>query len=304
MEAFLTTILPIFSIVATGMLAARFNILDRNAAPILNRFVFFLAVPALLFKVVYEAPFEQFVLTKALGFIAIELIIFAVGAILGRFAFSLSWQASVLVGFTASFVNHVLLILPIVILLFGEDATPIVIILITFDAVVVMPLTTVIMDVLEGEKTSGIVGHTIKSTATNPHILSIALAFFLVAMGISFSTGLERFIDLLAAAAAPVALVSLGVVLSRPIPGAGWAIPMTVTALKLAFFPALVFGFVLFMGYTTEEARPALMVAAGPSGAMALVLATRYNLLVDDVARSILLTTAGALLTVTLTAAL
>ena len=302
MDAFFNTILPVFAVVAAGAVAARFHILDREAAAMLNRFVFFIAVPALLFKVVVEAPFDQFEPGLALAFIGIELIVYASGVALGRLVFGLEWRAAVLVGFASAFVNHVLLVLPIAILLFGNDATPVIVAIITFDALVLMPATTLIIDSLSKETSRSAAAHALKSTATNPHIIAMALGFLLVALNLPYGGGLERFIGLLSGAAAPAALVSLGVILSRPVAGTGWALPGTVAALKLALHPLLAIAVIVLLGASMEEARGPLMVAAGPTGAMALVLATRYGLIVDDIARTILLTTIGALATVTLTA--
>ncbi len=48
-----------------------------------------------------------------------------------------------------------------------------------------------------------------------------------------------------------------------------------------------------------EWSNPAMLVAAGPTGAMPFVLALQYKVPVATIARTILITTLGSLITVT-----
>ena len=51
MSAVLNAALPVFALILTGFLCGRFKMFDRRATDSLNRFAFYLALPALLFAV-------------------------------------------------------------------------------------------------------------------------------------------------------------------------------------------------------------------------------------------------------------
>ena len=113
MQPFFDTILPVFAVVGVGYLCARLGFLERETAAMLNRFVFYVAVPPLLFRLVVTAPFEQFDAALIATFVAIELVVYGLGVLLARLVLGFDLRSSVLVGFTACFVNHVFLVLPI-----------------------------------------------------------------------------------------------------------------------------------------------------------------------------------------------
>ncbi|MFA9420117.1 MAG: AEC family transporter, partial [Gammaproteobacteria bacterium] len=59
-------ILPIFSILALGYFLYRLKMFDVSAAQSINKFVFYVATPALIFSIVSNAPVSEFD-TNALG---------------------------------------------------------------------------------------------------------------------------------------------------------------------------------------------------------------------------------------------
>jgi len=71
--------------------------------------------------------------------------------------------------------------------------------------------------------------------------------------------------------------------------------------LKLLFMPfaAWIFLYLVFR-VTPEWANPAMLVAAGPAGAMPYVLALQYQVPVASIARIIMVSTVISLITVTL----
>src|SRR5262245_30475463 len=59
MNALINIVLPVFGIILTGYLAGRFEVLGRDSAAALNRFVFFFALPPALFVAVARAPIDK-----------------------------------------------------------------------------------------------------------------------------------------------------------------------------------------------------------------------------------------------------
>jgi predicted permease len=85
MHAVLNAALPIFALILTGFLCARFGNFGRSATDSLNRFAIYLALPALMFVAMSEITPEQvrqvgFALTFACGI----AVTFALGFVLSR----------------------------------------------------------------------------------------------------------------------------------------------------------------------------------------------------------------------------
>src|SRR5260370_20960279 len=59
MNALINVVLPIFGIILTGYLAGRLEVLGRDSAAALNRFVFYFAVPPALFIATARAPIDK-----------------------------------------------------------------------------------------------------------------------------------------------------------------------------------------------------------------------------------------------------
>jgi malonate transporter len=59
MNALLNVSLPVFGVIFCGFLSARLRILGRQSTEALNSFVYYFALPALLFIFVARAPVER-----------------------------------------------------------------------------------------------------------------------------------------------------------------------------------------------------------------------------------------------------
>src|SRR5260221_11889206 len=59
MNALINVVLPVFGIILTGYLAGRLEVLGRDSAAALNRFVFYFAVPPALFIATARAPIDK-----------------------------------------------------------------------------------------------------------------------------------------------------------------------------------------------------------------------------------------------------
>ncbi|MCG8511316.1 MAG: AEC family transporter [Rhodospirillales bacterium] len=297
----LDAVLPIFAVAALGYAAERIRLFDINMAAAINRMVFYLAIPALCFKLLSSAEFERVNWPLLSGYFASELLVYGIGFLVSRFLFHCGWRESILLGLSAAFSNHVLFVLPIAVTLFGQTVTPPIIAIITLDSVVMFGGTLLILDILTLEKPSP-TGVVVKLTR-NPTIMALAAGLVFGLLHIDIPKGVGTFLDFASAAAAPCSLFALGIALSHHRRSRRTALPATIAALKvvghpLAAMAIIIFGFQL----TPDAARPALMTAAGPCGAMAFVMALKYGVKIDAIAKSILFAMIASVLTVTLMA--
>jgi hypothetical protein len=159
------------------------------------------------------------------------------------------------------------------------------------------------MDVLSTAHPSPV--RTASAIARNPQILATIAGLAAALSGLGLPEGLLVFTRFAGATAAPCALFALGVVLSRQDAGGERALPLMAAALKLIVYPLLCWAVLTGLLQVNQDwAKPALMVAAAPGAAMAFVLALNYGVPAQAIARIVLLTMLGALVTVTLAAGL
>jgi malonate transporter and related proteins len=306
LQTFLNPILPVFAILGFGMLMAKRGIFDAVAAGILNRFVFFIGAPALLFSLLNKASIAEFEWRVLLLYFVSEIAIYAGGAALARFVYKRAWRESLLLGMTACFVNHVFFVLPMARVLYGDAASAPIAAIITVDSVLIFALTVVGLEL----SVPGV--HSARKVLfmllKHPLLQAIAAGVGVNLWGIPLHAGVNTFANFVGAAASPVALFALGIILvSSAAQGLDKA-ALAVTGLKVVAHPLL--AWVLFSslsfssGATANPAwiSSALLVAAGPCGAMPFVLALQYRIPVATIARAIAYSTLISLVTLALMA--
>ena len=81
-------ILPLFAILLSGYLAARFKLLPDTASHVLSRFVFVIALPALIFSSLSRISVAEFFNWQYIGALGGGmLIMFCLGMLVARIAF-------------------------------------------------------------------------------------------------------------------------------------------------------------------------------------------------------------------------
>lgn len=298
-------VLPIFAIAAIGFWFGRQGLFDVAMASAINRFVFYVAIPALGLRLLIRAPMDEFNLTLQAGFLATEIIVYASVFVVSRYLFKTDAKEAILLGLACALTNHILFVLPIATTLFGEAATAPIVAIITTDIILLFSGTLIVMELMSSR------GNSIKQVfgkiSKNPPILSIIIGLVISLGNLEIPQSLDVFLGFTGGAAAPCALFAMGIILSQSQPKEiGRArLSVTIAAIKLLIHPALAW-FMLTILFDTSSSvtAPVMMIAAAPCGAMAFVLALNYQVRVDAIARAILYSSIGSLLTITLAASL
>ncbi len=288
-------ILPIFAVLALGYGLHRSGLFDVPAAQAINRFVFFVATPALVFSIISGAPIAHFDL-RALGlYFAVQLIVYG-----GTFLFmhrNLGREKgeALLLGMTAVFVNHVFFVLPIAERVYGATATQPIAGIILVDVGLVFCGTVLAVDLMQTKNPSPL--KVAGLLARNPFVIASALGILAWAARPVMPQGLFTFATFAGAAAAPASLFALGIMLAnnpmRPIGAATWS----VVAAKIVLHPALVFALAGLVTLSPGWDDITLLVAAGPCGAMPFVIALQYGIRTETIAKAVLVSTLFSLLT-------
>ena len=305
LEPVLAAVFPVFALVACGVLAGRFRLINPGSSEALNRFVYAFALPALLFVAVYRGSLDEILS----GYFMLGVILATLGAALAGFGVSYFLRRapgadSVMRGLNASFANTGYLGIPLVSVAYGERAALPAALATVATNIVSFAVAIVCLELLANPRRGG-VGKALAGVARSPLIWPIALAIGLVGLEVKIPLPVERFAGLLAAAAGPCALFAIGLFVSQLSIREGAAASWPSVAIKLVLHPLLAAALVFYL-LPVEPfwAKIAVVCASLPLGATAFVLAQRYRLLEAETSTGAVISTAVSVLSVSLTMAL
>lgn len=286
--------------------------LPLPAIPGLNAFVLFFALPCMLYRFGANTPIAQLLdPSVALTYLlcAFVVVAFLVAVTLhGR----IGWNDAAFGALVGAFPNTGFMGVPLLVALLGPQAAGPAIVTILVDMVITTSLCIALsrLDGHDGASAGRAAQNALKGVATNPMPWAILLGALVSALQLEFPKPLVQTVGLLADAASPVALFTIGAVLARSqiMARAGEAHPVhwmevvPVAAVKLFLHPLLV----LLIGVAAIQigiplSRFALTVlvllAALPSASNVSLLAERFGADNGRIARIILVSTAAAFFT-------
>jgi len=303
---------PFFALVLCGFVAARRGMLPLAAIPGLNGFVLFFALPCMLYRFGASTPIAQLLDPNvALTYLlcALIMVAFVVAVTLhGR----IGWNDAAFGALVGAFPNTGFMGVPLLVALLGAKAAGPAIVTILVDMVVTSSLCIALSRLggTGGVSAGQAAKNALKGVAANPMPWSIMLGGLVSALQIEFPKPVVTTVGMLADAASPVALFTIGAVLARSQILAledkshevHWQEYVPVALIKLFLHPLLV----LLVGAAAvslgvEIDKFALMVlvllAALPSASNVSLLAERFGADNGRIARIILVSTAAAFFT-------
>lgn len=300
-ETFLNPIFPVFAIMLVGIIFAKRGLFDVSAAQAINKFVFYVAVPGLLFSLLSSAPFGQVDYQVLVLYFFTEIFVFTLGFAVAKLFFNCSMGESILLGMASSFVNHVFFILPIATILYGEQSV------IPITAIIVIDTTVIFGGTIIGLEFASHRGESrlkvARSFIRNPVLMAIGVGLAVNVLGLDVHAGIGTFTAFAGRAAAPAALFSLGIILAGTRIFHADLPALAVTVLKIFLHPLLAWLLFSRLGHIDQIWRdPAILVAAGPCGAMPFVLAMQYKIKAESIGLAIIYSTVASLITLSIIA--
>lgn len=139
-----------------------------------------------------------------------------------------------------------------------------------------------------------------RQIAFHPLIVASWLGALAAAFHLDPPVAMDRTLQFLQNAAAPVALFALGVTVAlRPFDRVPWEVPAAV-AVKLLIYPLLAFAMLMALGpFDTEWVATALLMASLPPALNAFIIARQYDTWVEAASTAVLLGTMASVLTLT-----
>lgn len=293
-------VLPVFALIALGFLFRRKGILSAAAITELNRFVVYLALPALTIDIIINSSWEA--LWQPGFIIAFEIAVVAIFApiLLFHWLKKKNLASATIDATAASYANTGYIGIPLCLLAFGaESLAPAVIagiLTVSFN----FAFSIVLMEI--SSQDSANVGTAIKNVALslckNPLITSPLIAGAMLASGIHFPSGLTQGIKLLGSAACPCALVATGLFLAQKQALTSTAVAIELVLLKLIVQPVIAWIFAYHVFSMPDLwAKTAVILSALPTGTGPFMLAELYQKGAGIASRTILLSTIGSIIT-------
>lgn len=303
---------PFFALVLAGYLAARRRMLPLDAIAGLNGFVLFFALPCMLYRFGANTPIAQLLdIPAAITWLVCGLIMvsFTVAISLNS---HIGWNDAAFGALVAAFPNSGFMGVPLLVALLGASAAGPTILTMVIDMIVITSLC-IALSRLDGADEHGVaraLKNALKGVLANPLPWSILLGALVSVLGWTLPQPVNQVVGMLADAASPVALFTIGAVLARsqmlaiaghvPAPRLGDYLP--VAMLKLFLHPVLV----LLVGVSAIRfglpldrfaLKVIVLVAALPSASNVSLLTERFGADNGRVARIILVSTAAAFIT-------
>ena len=302
MYAVINLALPVFAIIAVGLLAGRLELMSGGEAQALNKFVFRFAMPAALFGLTAgTAPPGPEDLSLALSYgIAAFTVIFG-AYFLSQLLFPLTKEEAGAHGLSSTLGNAVFLGLPIALTIEGWGRPFVVLMLV--EGIFIIAIGAALMTPRDNAMTlSNRAMKFVTDPFRNPLVAGAAAGFLFSALGFSLAGPFELFFKILGRAAGPTALFSLGLFLAThqfPAIGAVAGRVASIAAIKMIALPMIALGIAYFMGLSDPDYLGALaLFVFVPSGVASFIIASQYGVYQTETAAAVSVTTLLSILTI------
>jgi hypothetical protein len=301
MGPILNVVFPIFAIMAAGYAAGRFRLLGSESSDALNRFVYFVALPALFFVSMARVSLAEVFNLPFLGaYGGGAAATFVIAVVVAKVAFPNRLGALGLAGLSAIFANTGYMGIPLLMLAYGEAGMLPAIISTILNGAVIMAFGIVLLelDVHQGEGSLTVVKNALRGVVRSPLVLSAVAGLLVSGLEIPLPQALGTFCDILGASAGPCALFAIGLFMVGKSPTAGAMEVSWLVFLKLLVQP-LITWLLAFHFFTMEPvwAAGAVIQSALPTGALVFVLAQQYGIYVQRSTAAIMASTVISLVT-------
>jgi predicted permease len=240
-------------------------------------------------------------------------------AVLLLFGVLLVWQGlsrrSAVLALAATFSNTVMIGIPLIGLAYGQAGLVTLFTLISVHSLVLLTIATLVLELVTAreERAAGLgqprhmaltVLGAVRSGIIHPVPLPIIIGLIFAQTGLVLPSVVDRPLQLLGNAFGPLALVLVGVTLTQVKVGANLKSSLGISCLKNLALPALVAVMCCSMGLSGLPLAVMIVTASLPIGANVFLFSQRYHVAEDLVTASVAVSTALAVLTLTLVMAL
>lgn len=300
-------ILPLFALVLIGYGIGRARWMSGDQIKGLSFFVFYLAIPALLFRTLGRGEVLDVLDPDILVvYFTGTFLVMALAWALGWLVFANRVEELPVMAMGAAYSNIVLLGIPLVYALFGEAGLLPMMMIVTVHSLILLPLTMGLIEAARGAgaETGGrvdlILRPVLKAVFKNPVILSILAGIGFNLSGLELPDPADTLARLLGGASAPCALVALGGTLSAYRLGGDLRESLSLVTLKLVVHPILVWLLATqIFAFPPVWVAVVTITAALPIGVNVFIIADQYKVYLARTTAAVLISTVASVATVT-----
>jgi malonate transporter len=293
---------PVFLLIGVGYLAGRLNWIRDSAVGDLSNLVFLLLIPALLFRTMSGVHVEQLDLTPVAAYFV---------AAIGLLLLSVAWRGfdrrSVVMALAGTFSNMVMIGITLVELAYGQAALVTLLTLVSVHALILLTLGSVLLELAVarearsgGERAPHVLAtawSAFRGALIHPIPLPILCGLLFAQTGWTLPAVVDKPLQLLGSAFGPLALVLVGVTLSRTPLRGHWRDALWIGLSKNLLLPLAVGVSAWSMGITGLPLTVMVVAAGLPMGANVFLFSQRYQTAQALTTASMGLSTVLALLT-------
>ncbi|APH72352.1 AEC family transporter [Aquibium oceanicum] len=296
-------VLPFFGLIFLGFVVARIVRQPLEALGWMNIFIIYVALPALFFQLLSKTPIERltewsYIFGAVFSTYAMFALMFVGSAIVSRGEIA----ESTIKGLAAAYGNIGYMGPGIALLAFGEAAAVPVALIFCFENIMHFAIAPMMMALSGGEKRSfgSLVVDVVKRIVLHPFIIATAVGVCAAAFAWTPPESLQRLLEMLARAAAPCALFTMGVTLAlRPLKRVPRAMA-PIAGIKLILHPVLCYLVLSAVGdFDPVWVYTAVLLAGLPTATNVFVIAQQYGVWMERASASVLITTVLSVFTVT-----
>lgn len=284
MATILGIAIPFFAVLLCGMLATRLKLLNDAGVIGLNAFVFWFALPALLFQKVAATPFER--LTDWSLYVGYEgscVIVYLLVLAAVRWIFRRSLPEAAICAFGASWGNVGYIGVPLLIAAYGEARALPSVLAVILDNAVLLTMTTFLIERSTAESRNGM-RLVLLSLVRNPLILAVLAGGLIAWLEVELPRPVAGFLALIGPAAGPGALFALGATLRPRMLTHDPLLVGGITLAKLALLPAIAWLVIRELPLPPDLIEPTIVTTALPTAATVFVVAQRYGVMEQQMA--------------------
>ena len=290
---------PFIFITVLGFIFGKIKIFDLSHAKVLNLFLFYIAVPALIIKFVAQSEIGQIDLKQIISYFLMQCSLGLITFLITSNFFKRPVQESIIWSLMVALSNHVTLLLPITKIYFGTEVITQVTSIILMDSIILLSIITFFLELTTQKNIQ--VSVFLRKLFFNPMITSIVIGVVLFSFKIDMlDTPIDYILSVLAACVSPIGLFAIGITLSFYSSKVLNKITATISILKLIISPIILLfiGFVLFDVGVPEKIPGAFFVSVAPCGHTAIVLCSAYNVNPENIVKALFISTLASVVTI------
>ena len=288
----LSGLAPFPLLILLGMFFGVFKIFDLQNARTFNLFIFYVAIPCVIFEAVTKSNQENINFGLLASYFVMQTIAGLLAFYITHKFFLRTKTEAIIWGLSVALSNHVLIILPLSQIFFDDSISLHVSSIIVMDSVILISIVTLGLEYVSKIKID--LRKYSQDLLKNPLVIAVLVSVIVKSSGINLNDSIaETITSKLAQTTMPIGLISMGIILSHNLNRVLTSLTVTISFLKLLFAPLallIITGFFYQFNYPNNFLGT-FLVSLGPCGAFSLALCAAYNVNPSEIVKAIFVTT-------------